>query len=286
MKPSSLGNGNVLLFGYEYFREDPESTIGNPLTGGLVDDRMVLLRSSDNGKTWTTPEEVTCSWGPHVEASAPITVLKNGDWVTPITGFPKWDGTMTGKVCGRLLRSNDQGKTWNDDTVIMTLGENVSIYEQRICQLEKSGNIVGISWNEDMKTGERMNNHYAISRDNGRTFEGPFDTGIRGQASSVCAIGEDRLLALHAKRRDTDRPGIYAYIVNLADGKWDIDSEELIWEPNFPILKDTKMAEIFSFLKFGQPGAILLSDGSILTTHWFVENGQGQTCAMKLDIVK
>ena len=85
MKPTSLGGGKVLLFGYESFRADPESTVGNPETGGLLDDRMMMIRSFDNGKTWTLAEEVPCSWGHHVEASAPITVLKNGDWVTPIT---------------------------------------------------------------------------------------------------------------------------------------------------------------------------------------------------------
>ncbi len=284
MKPTSLGGGKVLLFGYESFRTDPESTVGNPETGGLLDDRMMMIRSFDNGKTWTLAEEIPCSWGHHVEASAPITVLKNGDWVTPITGFPKWDGTSSGKVCGRLLRSNDQGKTWNDDTIIMDLGEDITIYEQRLCQLEKSGHIVSIAWNENMKTGERLNNHYAVSVDNGKTFGPAKDTGILGQASSVCAIGGDRLLALHAKRRDTDRPGVYAYVVNLENGNWDIESEQLIWEPKSPIMKDTTMAEIFSFLKFGQPGAILLSDGSVLTTHWYVENGQGQTLSIRLEL--
>ena len=280
LKPTNLGNGNLLLFGYEFFRGDPESTIGNPLTGGLLDARIILLRSSDNGASWTGAEEVPCVWGRHAEASSPILVLKNGDWVSPIAEFSKWDGSYSVPYKGRLLRSSDRGRTWNDDAVTMSVGENVSVYEQRVCQLEKSGDLVAISWNEDLKTGERLNNHYAVSKDNGITFEGPFDTGIRGQASSVCAIGGDRLLALHAKRRDTDKPGIYAYIVNLENGKWVIESEALIWEPAFPIMKTTNMAEIFSFLKFGQPGARLLSDGTILTTHWTIENGQGRTIAM------
>lgn len=284
MKPTNLGNGNLLLFGYEFFRENPLLTIGNPETGGLLDSRMILMRSYDNGVSWTSAEEIPCIWGKHVEASSPILVLNNGDWVTPITEFAKWDGSHSGPLCSRLLRSNDKGVTWQDDTVIMQLGENITMFEQRICQLEKSGYIVVIAWNEDLKTGERFNNHYAISRDNGKTFEGPFDTGIRGQSSSVCAIGGDRLIALHAKRRDTDRPGVYACIVDLEDGKWDIKSEALIWEPSFHMTKDSNMAEIFSFCKFGQPGAIKLSDGTILTTHWIIEYGQGKTLTMKLEI--
>jgi len=284
MKPTNIGNGNLLLFGYEFFRDNPEYTLGNPETGGLLDSRLILLRSSDAGKNWSSAEEISCIWGRHVEASAPLLVLKNKDWVTPITEFSKWDGSHSVPLCSRLLRSNDQGRTWQDDTVIMQMGDNITMFEQRICQLEKSGNIVVIAWNEDLATGERFNNHYAISKDNGKTFEGPFDTGVRAQSSSVCAIGGDRLLALHSKRRDTDAPGVYACIVNLEKGEWDIETEELIWKPSFSMTKDTGMADIFAYCKFGQPGAIRLSDGTILTTHWIIECGQGKTIAMKLEI--
>lgn len=281
LKLTRLGDSGLLLFGYEFFRNDPEVTMGNPETGGLLDDRILFLRSDDAGKSWSAPSEVPCRWGHHAEASGAITVLKNGDWVAPITEFANWENVRQEPSCGRLLRSSDEGKNWNDNAVIMALGENVAVFEQRICQLKGSGKLVSIAWNEDLKTGERYNNHYAVSEDNGITFSGGLDTGIRGQASSVCAIGGEKLLALHAKRRDTDRPGIYAYIVDLSDNKWNIESETLIWEPPMPVVRDANMAEIFAFLKFGQPGAYLLNDGTVLTTHWYIENGQGKTIAMR-----
>ena len=215
-----------------------------------------------------------------------MVVLQNGDWVTPITEFANWENQRQEASCGRLLRSSDQGKTWNDDAVIMALGETVAIFEQRVCQLKESGKLVSIAWNEDLKTGERYNNHYSVSEDNGQTWTGGLDTGVRAQASSVCAIGGDRLLALHSKRRDTDRPGIYADIVHLADNKWNVESETLIWEPAVPVVRDKNMAEVFAFLKFGQPGACLLQDGTVLTTHWFIDNGQGKTIAMRLKLPK
>ena len=105
-----------------------------------------------------------------------------------------------------------------------------------------------------------------------------------GQASSVCALGGERFLALHAIRRDTDRPGIYAYVIDFKDKKWDVIDSEIIWEPNTPIMKNNKMAEIFSFLKFGQPGAIMLNDGSVLMSHWYAEDGQYKTFATKIKL--
>ena len=50
------------------------------------------------------------------------------------------------------------------------------------------------------------------------------------------------------------------------------------------MVKDGHMAEIFSFLKFGQPGAIRLADGDILMTHWFAEAGQYKTCATRIQL--
>ena len=282
-KPTVLPDGRLIAFGYAYYRDNPDFPLGNPETGGLLDDFIFYMISEDNGKTWSKPVEVECAWGPHVEASAPITVLKNGSWVSPITGFPAWDGSATGPMCGRLMRSDDNGKTWSDDAICMEFDEAVTCYEQRVCELE-SGTLINIGWNENTVTGDRMQNHYTVSYDGGKTWSKPIPTGILGQASSVCAIGGERLLALHAVRRDTDRPGIYACVVDFSDKTWNIVEKELIWEPNMPMIKDTKMAEIFSFLKFGQPGAILLSDGDVMMSHWCAENGTYKTVATRIKL--
>ncbi|NLM78664.1 MAG: exo-alpha-sialidase [Ruminococcaceae bacterium] len=283
-KLTLLPDGRLMLLGYAFFRENPDLPIGNPQTGGLLDDQVFWSVSEDQGRTWSRQNMVSCTWGPHVEASAPLSVLQNGHWATPITGFPDWDGNMTDRLCGRLLYSHDQGKTWHDDVVCMAFpGDSVTCYEQRMCELE-DGTLVVIGWNEDIKTGERLNNHVTISKDHGKTFSAPLDTGIRGQASSVCALGGMRLLALHAIRRDTDRPGIYAYLVDLSDGTWKIEEETVVWEPQTPVLKNSKMAEVFAFLKFGQPSAILLKNGDLLMSHWLCEEGCYKTCATRIQL--
>ena len=284
LKPTVTNNGELVLFGYEFFRPDPDLPLGNPETGGLLDAQMIIMSSFDQGKSWSPAREVPCRWGRHAEASSPLLVLPDGQWVTPITEFAGWDGHHSQPLCGRLLRTRDRGKTWDDDTIIMSLGDDVSVFEQRICRLEGSGHLVVISWNEDLKTGELYNNHYAVSEDQDHSFSGPYDTGVRGQASSVCALDGEQLLALHAVRRDTGRPGIYGYVVNLAGGRWDIEAEALLWEPALPPVRDDTMAEAFAYLKFGQPGALRLSDGTLLMTHWAVEAGQGRTLATRLRI--
>lgn len=282
-KITILPDGGVIALGYGYYRDDPNVPIGNPETGGLLDDFVFYSISEDQGKTWSKLQKIECAWGEHVEASAPLYVLQDGTWITPITGFPTWDGSMTGPVCGRALRSDDQGKTWNDNSVCMSFNDNITCYEQRFCQLE-SGTLICIGWNENVTTGERLNNHYTVSYDYGITWSEPIATGIQGQASSVCAIGGEKFVALHAVRRDTDNPGIYGYVIDFSEKTWKIEEEVLLWEPAVPMLKDTKMAEIFSFLKFGQPGAILLQDGDIMMSHWFAQEGQYKTMATRISL--
>jgi sialidase-1 len=282
-KPCLLPDGRILAIGYGFYRDDPELPIGNPETGGLLDDFIFLTESNDDGETWSRPVKIGSSFGPHVEASAPITVLKDGSLITPTTGFPSWDGSMSLEHQGRALRSFDLGKTWTDDAVCMKFDGPVTCYEQRMCQLE-SGAIINVGWNENAETGERLENHYTVSFDNGKTFSRPISTGIRGQASSVVALGGERLLALHAVRRDTDRPGIYGYVIDFSEKNWKITDSCLLWEPRTPVLRDTSMAEIFAFLKFGQPGGMLLSNGDVLMFHWYAEDGRYRTVATRISL--
>ena len=153
----------------------------------------------------------------------------------------------------------------------------VTCYEQRMCQLE-SGAVLCIGWNEDVVTGQRLENHYTVSYDGGRAWSDPQTTGILGQASSVCSVGGEFFLALHAVRRDTECPGIYGCVVDFSKKRWDIVEKQLLWKPETPVRKDSKMAEIFSYLKFGQPGAVRLNNGKILMTHghlYHVKSGIG-----------
>ena len=282
-KLTTLPDGRVIAVGYGYYRDDPELPVGNPETGGLLDDFVFYSFSKDNGETWSALEIIECAWGPHVEASAPLYVLQDGSLITPITGFPCWDGSMAGPEAGRALRSADGGKTWNDDPICMKFDERVTCYEQRMCQLE-SGAILNIGWNENLTTGERLNNHYTVSYDNGETWSEPITTGIQGQASSMCALGGEKLLAIHSIRRDTDRPGIYGYVVDFSQKTWNIVDQALLWEPATPMIKDSRMAEIFSFVKFGQPIAIKLQDGSLLLSFWYAQEGQYKTVCMPIEL--
>ena len=285
IKLSYLGDNKVMAFGYAFDRKDENLTLGNPATGGLLDSNVILSISSDGGKTWSKPQILNSSFGTHIEASAPVTILKNGSYVTPVTNFPSWDGSLKEKMKGRLFRSDDKGKTWNDNTICMDfVNEEITCYEQRLCQLEKSDAVVVIGWNENVKTGKNLENHFTISYDNGLTFSAPKSTGIKGQATGICAIGQDRVFATHAIRRDTENPGIYGYIVNLCDGKWNIEEEILLWKPSIPLTRLKGVSDVFAYTKFGQPLAVKISENNYLVSFWAAEEGVYRTYCLEVTI--
>lgn len=272
MKVSTDDGKHVIAIGYGFVRNHGDDVgPANEDTNGLLDCPVLFAESFDGGKTFEPCRYVDSHWGCHTEASAPIYVLSNGDYVTPIAAMQNWEGQFTAPMCGRLLRSSDNGKTWSDDTVTLDFGPDTTVWEQRLA-ITDSGKIVDIAWVENLQTGELHNNHVAISLDNGRTFGPAIDTGIHGQAASVCSLGGERILSLHSMRKHVDRFGVQACIVNLADGKWDVEHTEYVWEPRFEMTKTSGNLGVFNMLRFGQPSAIKLHDGTILYTQWLMEN--------------
>jgi len=279
-KLTLLPDGRLVLLGYAFYRDDPRLALANPETGGLLEDYVYWAESTDGGRTWSEHRQIPNAWEGHTEASAPLYVLRDGSWATPIAGFPAWDGSQVSKNCGRLLRSYDQGKTWNDDTVCMEFpGNTVVCYEQRLCQLA-DGTLVVVAWNEDVATGARLHNHITLSTDGGRTFSAPIDTGIMGQTTGILALEGSKVLTLHTLRRDTDAPGVYACVADVSGGSWKLLRKERIWAPEVPVVQNAKMAEIFAFMKFGQPSAVQLPDGSLLMTLWVCQEGCYKTLAI------
>ena len=275
-KVTALGGNRVMAIGYAARRPDRDGQLANAATGGLLSHRVFCAFSEDGGRTWSEKRTVPDAWNAHTEASAPVVRLKDGALAAPITGFPDWEGRMTSRRCGRMLVSRDEGATWDDGTVCMAFdGDAVTCYEQRFCVLD-SGTVVNIGWNEDV-SGKRLPNHITYSTDNGKTFSKPVSTGIMGQAASVCALGGERFLAVVAQRRDTDEPGIYAYECDFGERTWKGVRRKLLWSAGKgPLKRDKNAAEVFAFLKFGQPSVTKLHDGRLILCFWYQKDGQYQ----------
>lgn len=281
-KVTALPDGSQIALGYRFDRSDPTLPVGNPQTGGLLDNEVFCCQREQGETAWTPPQPIPTSFKGPVEASAPLTWLSSGALAAPIANFLDWQGEQREDLCGRLLVSKD-GHTWTDNVVTMRFaGGRTAIWEQRLCEY-RTDHLAVIAWVENLETGNALCNQVALSLDGGQSFAPPLDTGIPGQASGITALGNGKVLTLHAMRRHTEQPGILAVVADLSAGRWDMLAHSQIWDaPRLP--PNSALPGVFSAVRFGQPSALLLQDGRLLVSFWCEENGESNIRWIRLQL--
>ena len=281
LKPAVLSDGTVIATGYRFHRTDPDELLGNPQTDGLRGGDNLVCFSRDEGRTWSAPQIIPRTRPELVEMSGPATGLSDGTVLACGSVFPMWDGANPSGCVGVLLRSKDQGKTWDDNTLFYEGQlEDFAPSEPRLCEMQP-GRIVALFWTHNHTAGKSQTNHVTVSHDGGASWSGPIDTDISAQASNLMYLGNDLLLAIHCHReRDV---GLYVRIVDFRSNERKVIAEESIWGKagGRPVGSYKDMA---MHLKFGQASLLRLDDGDIMATHWAIEDCQGRILTHRLRV--
>ncbi len=277
LKPLLLTDGSLLAAGYGFVRPDAMTPIVDPQTGAVAPMRNKVSRSHDGGRTWSpsVPFEVE---GRPLELSGPCIQLASG---AIIGAAPPFHLSGNGQE-GWLIRSDDQGASWNRQSVFFAAPDgNVAPWECRLADLG-SNRIAVLFWAYDAAAGQNRNNHLAISRDGGASFAPAIDTGIAGQAANLMYLGDERLLTIHCHREPP---------VSLTGRVLRLDTDDRVTvEAECPLLAGGSAAsqanavDQFASLSFGQPGLTNLGDGDFLASWWQVDDGQHviKACRLKL----
>ncbi|MDA1056043.1 MAG: sialidase family protein, partial [Planctomycetota bacterium] len=208
------------------------------ISGGLANllknewhGRCLIVRSADDGQTWSSPQEITDSVG-HFAAGPGVGLqMKSGRLVVP--GYSK-EGS-------RVIYSDDHGKTWHAGATVANKGAN----ESQAVELADGSLLMS------MRQGGRCR-AIAVSRDGGQTWSEEsnaeslpdpgcqasilqYDNPTRGVRSILFAnpphpgpfeartnltvrISDDEGQSWAVSREVNPGPGAYSSLAVLADG--------------------------------------------------------------------
>ncbi|SPE59542.1 conserved hypothetical protein [Verrucomicrobia bacterium] len=191
-----------------------------PQPDGKVLCDTCLVASRDGGETWDNePQVVAPGWS----SSAPVRELPDG---TLILGVYREEGPT---AYGGVIRSTDGGKTWCEPIPIGK-GSGVRLdAETDFVRLEDGSLYAALR-------GDRVNMHFATSRDGGLTWSPVKDIGFPGHCPHLTRLSTGEILlthrlpltALHVSRDDAKTwqgpyqidatPGAYPSTVELKGG--------------------------------------------------------------------
>jgi len=283
-KPLQLADGSLIAVGYRFNRPDMNVPIVNPDTGGFLAGPNVVSFSKDDGITWTLPKVIEHGVPETLEIAGTAMQARSGDIMAIGAVFKQYDGSNpTGQV-GVLIRSRDNGVSWDSSIYYNDRVNGTTPYEARICEMQ-NGRLVAIVWAFSHKEEKNYPNHIVVSHDNGYTWSDPIDTGHTAQSTGMMWVKDELLMTIHCHRA-CENIGLYLRLIDFTDDKWKVVEEKLIWSPAQAQSNTGTIADQVGALQFGQAELLRLDNGEILATHWGIENGLAKikTHRLKLNL--
>ncbi len=268
---SRTRDGTLLGLGARFHRDvHPDEGLTNRENLGYVPIDLILLKSSDGGRSWGAPQIIQPPLiGPSFEICHAILELPDGRWLAPMGTWKGWNGEAPNGMKAVALVSRDQGGTWPEYLDVMDgWRENVIHFEQSMTRLP-DGRLLAVAWAYHEPSGKSRPTPYAISQD-GKTFSPPRPTGFCGQTAKIICLPDGRILCLY--RRD-DQPGLWANLSRLEADEWVNLSETSLWQgARSGMTGQASGADELSGLKFGFPQMTVLPSGEVFAVFWCCED--------------
>ena len=272
---SRATDGMLTAWACQFERSRTDCGLVNEATDGFVPMSFSLLRSTDAGKTWSTPQAVTLptEWS-DFETCSPVIEVAAGRWLVPTSPVKNFAGERSHLPPGMAFVSNDAGQTWN--SWVTTFGKDAAglcALEQKLTRLS-DGRWLIVCWSIDA-AGKTVPNRYAIADVAAKSFGPSRSTAIAGETCTPIALSDGRVLAVY---RNYDRPGLWAQIARIDGDTWRAENDLCLWQGSTGVGQEAqRFAELRQMkdLRFGCPSLAILPDGDVMVVFWCVENCVG-----------
>ncbi len=271
MYTTPLGGTEVLGLILWVDTSAPERPYYNPETNGIIDHKLFLTRSLNDGDDWDTP--VLLSGMPTsrpTAPTAPVLLLPDGRLGCQFE-VHKGHAEIGMKFFeGSMIFSSDDGKTWGDYSVVSHDPEmRIFSWDQRINRIGDT--LLALFWTYDDLESSYLNIHASQSLDFGKTWGEHYDTGVPGQPSQPVLLQDGSVAMAYIDR--TGSPTIK--VRKSIDGgiTWPEESELTVFDSEQ--MKQDKekssMSEMWSEMyrfSVGFPSIAVTTEGNLLVCYY------------------
>jgi sialidase-1 len=172
----------------------------------LWNGRVLVLKSTDDGVTWSSPVDITRSVGTFMPGPGVGIQLRSGRLVIPGSDYDP----RSGKNSSQVIYSDDHGKTWRAGAMVTKRAN-----ESQVVELVDGTLMLNMRRHSRVKGGRCR--YVALSRDGGETWYKEFeeealpDPGCQAsflRYSTKANGGENRLLFANIPNAEGDRTNL------------------------------------------------------------------------------
>ena len=230
---TELAPGHLLGAFWWLDRSDPRRPMINPETTGTLPNRIFLMDSFDDGRTWSDQREVDTHPFPSVALMGAPLVLADGSIAVVSEAWKTYDDTSYGEHSAILTISRDGGRSFEPSIAVAHDPANrLLFWDERLAVDPANGRLIGMFWTHDRTAGQDRNAHIAWSKaPDGRSWTYPVDAGFAGQIPRPLPLPGGRILCVYIHRH---RPPSLRAILSPDFGRtWDEAGELAFYEHPF-----------------------------------------------------
>ncbi|HPO12040.1 MAG TPA: sialidase family protein [Candidatus Hydrogenedentes bacterium] len=269
---TALPDGSLLAAVNWVDASNPALPYFNETTEGLLDTRILISRSHDDGGTWSPLQIVdTTPFNVPTPLTGPILRLSNGDLVCqfelnkPYTDLAPW------KHASVMIFSRDGGKTWPRCAVTaQDPAASIFYWDQRPAVLP-DGRILDLFWTFDRRNSVYLDIHASCAEPSGLTWPPPQSTGVSGQPGPVFSLSDDSIAMPYVDRAG---PPVIKVCRSIDGGRnWNTSDSLVVYESSGRVQTIQKSSmqdawsEMYAF-SVGLPNVAPLPEGGSVLVYY------------------